>query len=102
MGVIEVDASRLRQVSRVVQDLLRSFHDLLLACSNLVVKISRGGHASNLGDGVNRDSPRCHGEDPVINIELVLPFLEELLELDGLSLISVKPSLVLNFNDFAE
>lgn len=102
MGVIKVETFRLSQVNRVIQDLLRSFHDLLLATSNLVVKVTRGGCAGDLGNGVNRDSPGCHGEDPVVNGKLVLLFLKELLELNGLSLISVHPSLVLNLNDIAE
>ena len=86
----------------VVQYLLRSLHNFLLTGGDLVVEISRSLNARHFCNGVNGDSPRGHGKDPVIDRKLVLVLLEELLELFRLLGIGVQPSLVLNFDDSSE
>ena len=102
MSVVKVDASCLWQVKCAIQDLLGCLHDLLLTRSDLIVKVAWCRSASNLCDCVDGDAPGCHGEDPVIDAQLVLLLLEELLELDGLCLIRVKPSFVLNLDHLTE
>ena len=102
ISVVKVDASCLWQVQRAIQDLLRCLHDLLLTRSDLIVKVAWRRSASNLCDCVDGDSPGGHGKDPVIDAELVLLLLKELLELDSLCFIRVKPSFVLNLDNLTE
>ena len=102
MGVVKVDAARLRQVDRAVEDLFRRLHHLLLSCRDLVVQVARGSRPRNLGDRVNWDAPGSHGQNPIVNRQLVLFLLQQLLQLNCLSLIRMQPSLILNLNHLSE
>ena len=74
--IFEVDVASLWQVNRVVENLLWCLHDLLLPRCDLVVEITRCRNASNLGNSIDRDAPRGHGQDPVIDRQLVLFLLK--------------------------
>ena len=74
--IFEVDVASLWQVNRVVENLLWCLHDLLLPRCDLVVEITRCRNASNLGNSIDRDAPRGHGQNPVIDRQLVLFLLE--------------------------
>lgn len=102
MAVTEVEIVRLWDVNCVVKDLLRSLHDLLLASCDLVVKITGCRGSSNFRDGIDRNSPRSHSKDPVVNRQLILLFLQKVFKLSRLSLVSREPALILDFNDFTE
>ena len=100
--VIEVDTSCLGQVDRIVQNCLWFLHDLLLSCGDFVVEVAWCGCACDFGDRVDGDAPGSHGEDPIVHLQIVLPLLEKLFELNGLGLISVQPSVVLDLDNFPE
>ena len=73
--IIEIEILGLWDVDGVVEDLLWCLHHLLLACRDLIVKVSRRRDARDLGDGVDGDAPGGHCKDPVIDRQLVLLFL---------------------------
>lgn len=86
----------------VVKNLFCGFGRAILFVRDCVVQISRDREPRNLGNFVSSDAPGGANHDPVIDGELALLLFEKLLKVSLLSSVSVKPSVILDLNNFSE
>ncbi len=101
--ILVVQVISLGQVHCAVKNGLRSLGNSLLSLSNFVVEVTWDGLLGDLRDAVSGNTPRLHGDDPVIDGQLaILALLQEFLEVLFLNLIGVLPPVKLNLDNVIE